>query len=75
MSSVAIYVQGYDSSDQKVGGQKNTLKTVNSNGYFEYTINDLILEGVSYFYIGVGSNSIQNYTIKPKLEKGNKATD
>lgn len=75
LSNVSVYVQGYDSSDQKVGSQRNAMKTVSSDRYFELTIDDLIPEGILYFYIGIGSTSVGDYTIKPKLEKGNKPTD
>lgn len=62
-------------SDGSVTQNQTSFTLTPSNGRFFTTRTLTIPDGTAYINLGIGSTGAENYWIKPKLEKGNVATD
>ena len=75
LSLVQFYMKGFDNDNNQVFEQRGNGSIGVTNSNFKYTFSISNAPNVSYIHLGVGSVSVANYWIKPKLEKGNVATD
>lgn len=74
LSEIMVYYKYFDDGGKAVSNQHSGVINV-LKGYFERKITFTPPSEASYLNIGVGSDSVANYWIQLKLEKGNKATD
>ena len=74
LTSLNIYSQAYNENDQSINSQQYQTYSFENKKAIIPLAKKFYPES-SYIHIGIGNNSIANYDIRIKLEKGNKATD